>query len=63
MSGTVVKWLVEPGTEVTAGDPVLVLEAMKMESSVPAHRGGILSGVTAASGELVTAGSVLALIG
>ena len=63
MSGTVVKWLVEPGTEVSAGDPVLVLEAMKMESSVPAHRGGILSGVTAASGELVTAGSVLALIG
>jgi hypothetical protein len=32
MSGTVVKWLVEPGAEVAAGDPVVVLEAMKMET-------------------------------
>jgi acetyl-CoA/propionyl-CoA carboxylase biotin carboxyl carrier protein len=63
MSGTVVKWLVEPGAEVTAGDPVVVLEAMKMETSVPAHRGGVLSGVAAGAGDVVTSGSVLALIG
>jgi acetyl-CoA/propionyl-CoA carboxylase biotin carboxyl carrier protein len=63
MSGTVVKWLVEPGAEVTAGDPVVVLEAMKMETSVPAHRGGVLSGVAAGPGDVITSGSVLALIG
>jgi acetyl-CoA/propionyl-CoA carboxylase, biotin carboxylase, biotin carboxyl carrier protein len=63
MSGTVVKWLVEPGTDVTAGDPVVVLEAMKMETSVPAHRGGVLSGVAASPGDVITSGSVLALIG
>jgi acetyl-CoA/propionyl-CoA carboxylase biotin carboxyl carrier protein len=63
MSGTVVKWLVEPGADVAAGDPVVVLEAMKMETSVPAHRGGVLSSVAAGAGEVVTAGSVLALIG
>ncbi|MDQ0866876.1 ATP-binding protein [Arthrobacter globiformis] len=63
MSGTVVKWLVEPGSDVTAGDPVVVLEAMKMETSVPAHRGGVLSGVAASPGDVITSGSVLALIG
>jgi acetyl-CoA/propionyl-CoA carboxylase biotin carboxyl carrier protein len=63
MSGTVVKWLVEPGADVKAGDPVVVLEAMKMETSVPAHRGGVLSGVAAGAGDVVTSGSVLALIG
>ncbi|MFC9353480.1 acetyl/propionyl/methylcrotonyl-CoA carboxylase subunit alpha [Arthrobacter sp. NPDC057013] len=63
MSGTVVKWLVEPGAEVTAGDPVVVLEAMKMETSVPAHRDGVLSGVAAGAGDVITAGSVLAQIG
>lgn len=63
MSGTVVKWLVEPGAEVTAGDPVVVLEAMKMETSVPAHRAGFLSGVAAGAGDVISAGSVLGLIG
>lgn len=63
MSGTVVKWLVEPGAEVAAGDPVVVLEAMKMETSVPAHRDGVVSGVAAGAGDVITAGSVLALIG
>jgi acetyl-CoA/propionyl-CoA carboxylase, biotin carboxylase, biotin carboxyl carrier protein len=63
MSGTVVKWLVEPGSDVAEGDPVVVLEAMKMETSVPAHRAGVLSGVATGPGDLVTAGSVLALIG
>jgi acetyl-CoA/propionyl-CoA carboxylase, biotin carboxylase, biotin carboxyl carrier protein len=63
MSGTVVKWLVEPGSEVAEGDPVAVLEAMKMETSVAAHRSGVVSGVAAGPGEVVTAGSVLALIG
>jgi acetyl-CoA/propionyl-CoA carboxylase biotin carboxyl carrier protein len=62
MAGTVVKWLVEPGAEVAAGDPVVVLEAMKMETQVAAHRGGTLTDVRAKAGGVVGAGSVLALI-
>ncbi|MDQ0102717.1 acetyl-CoA/propionyl-CoA carboxylase biotin carboxyl carrier protein [Paenarthrobacter nicotinovorans] len=62
MSGTVVKWLVEPGAEVAAGDPLVVLEAMKMETQVPAHRAGTLSEVLSAPGGVVLAGAVLAHI-
>lgn len=62
MTGTVVKWLVEPGTDVAAGDPVVVLEAMKMETQVSAHRGGTLSAIFLGPGGAVTAGSVLAHI-
>ncbi len=61
-AGTVVKWLVEPGADVAAGDPVVVLEAMKMETQVPAHRSGTLSEVLSAPGGVVTAGAVLAHI-
>ncbi|WP_427135138.1 biotin carboxylase N-terminal domain-containing protein [Pseudarthrobacter sp. S9] len=63
MAGTVVKWLVEPGTEVSAGDPVVVLEAMKMETQVSAHRAGTVTDVRAEAGGVVAAGAVLALIG
>ncbi|BCW65292.1 acetyl-/propionyl-CoA carboxylase subunit alpha [Arthrobacter sp. NicSoilB4] len=63
MAGTVVKWLVEPGAEVSAGDPVVVLEAMKMETQVAAHRDGTVTGLRAEAGGVVSAGAVLALIG
>ncbi|KRE63868.1 acetyl-/propionyl-CoA carboxylase subunit alpha [Arthrobacter sp. Soil736] len=63
MAGTVVKWLVEPGAEVSAGDPVVVLEAMKMETQVSAHRDGTVTGLRAEAGGVVTARAVLALIG
>ncbi|MEQ4520930.1 biotin carboxylase N-terminal domain-containing protein [Pseudarthrobacter sp. B907] len=63
MAGTVVKWLVEPGAGVAAGDPVVVLEAMKMETQVAAHRDGTVTDVRAEAGGVVTAGAVLALIG
>jgi acetyl-CoA/propionyl-CoA carboxylase biotin carboxyl carrier protein len=63
MSGTVVKWLVEPGDDVAAGDAVVVLEAMKMETQVAAHRGGTVTDVRAQAGGVVMAGAVLALIG
>lgn len=62
MSGTVVKWLVEPGADVAEGDPLVVLEAMKMETQVPAHRGGTLTEVLSQAGGVVTAGAVLAHI-
>ena len=63
MAGTVVKWLVEPGAEVSAGDPSLVLEAMKMETQVSAHRNGTVTDVRTEAGGVVAAGAVLALIG
>jgi acetyl-CoA/propionyl-CoA carboxylase biotin carboxyl carrier protein len=63
MAGTVVKWLVEPGAKVAAGDPVVVLEAMKMETQVTAHRGGTVMDIRAKAGGVVKAGAVLATIG
>ncbi|NUU32220.1 biotin carboxylase N-terminal domain-containing protein [Arthrobacter sp. C9C5] len=63
MAGTVVKWLVAPGAAVAAGDPVVVLEAMKMETQVAAHRDGTVTDVRAEAGGVVSAGAVLALIG
>ncbi|MDP9998508.1 acetyl/propionyl/methylcrotonyl-CoA carboxylase subunit alpha [Pseudarthrobacter sulfonivorans] len=62
MAGTVVKWLVEPGAEVSAGDPIVVLEAMKMETQVAAHRDGTVTDMRAEAGGVVFVGAVLALI-
>ncbi|NKX54301.1 acetyl/propionyl/methylcrotonyl-CoA carboxylase subunit alpha [Arthrobacter mobilis] len=62
MAGSLVKWLVEPGQPVEPGDPVVVLEAMKMETTVTAHRAGVLGGHLAGTGTAVDAGTVLALI-
>ncbi len=63
MGGSVVKWLVEPDSRVMEGDPVLVLEAMKMESIVTAHRTGILRNPTVAPGDAVPAHSAVASVG
>ena len=62
MQGTIVKIAVEEGATVAAGDLVIVLEAMKMEQPITAHKDGVVSGLTAAVGETVTSGAVLAEI-
>ncbi|GEP27562.1 ATP-grasp domain-containing protein [Cryobacterium levicorallinum] len=62
MSGTVVKWLVDAGATVAAGEPLLVLEAMKMESTVVAHRSGRLVGLIVAPGDAVAVHAVVATI-
>ena len=62
MNGTVVTWLVSDGAQVDTGQPVLVVEAMKMETPVRAHRGGTLSRADVAEGASVTAGQTLAEI-
>jgi len=62
MQGTIVKIAVEDGQIVEAGQTVIVLEAMKMEQPINAHKGGVLSGLRAAVGETVTSGTVLAEI-
>ena len=41
--GTLVRWLADDGASVSEGDPVAVLDAMKMETTVSAHRAGVLS--------------------
>ena len=59
MNGTVVTWLVADGAQVDAGQPVLVVEAMKMETPVRAHRAGTLTCADVAEGDSVTAGQTL----
>lgn len=59
MQGTVVKVAVTQGQKVEKGDLVIVLEAMKMEQPLMAHRSGVISNLSAAIGETVTSGSVL----
>ncbi|MEV1120000.1 acetyl/propionyl/methylcrotonyl-CoA carboxylase subunit alpha [Actinosynnema sp. NPDC049800] len=63
MQGTVVKVAVSEGQQVEAGDLVLVLEAMKMENPVTAHKAGVITGLTAEPGASVTQGTVLAQLG
>ena len=59
MQGTVVKVAVIQGQRVEKGDLVIVLEAMKMEQPLMAHRSGVISNLTAVIGESVTSGTVL----
>jgi len=62
MQGTVVKVAVEEGQTVSAGDLVVVLEAMKMENPVTAHKDGVISGLAVEAGAAITQGTVLAEI-
>jgi len=59
MQGTVVKIAVTEGQSVEQGDLIMVLEAMKMEQPLMAHRSGVISNLTAVIGESVTSGTVL----
>lgn len=62
MQGTVVKVAVEEGQTVSAGDLVVVLEAMKMENPVTAHKDGVITGLAVEAGAAITQGTVLAEI-
>lgn len=59
MQGTIVKVAVEEGQEVEEGELVVVLEAMKMEQPINAHRSGTVKGLTAEVGNSVTSGAVI----
>ncbi|AOS65529.1 acetyl/propionyl/methylcrotonyl-CoA carboxylase subunit alpha [Actinoalloteichus hymeniacidonis] len=59
MQGTVVKLAVSDGAQVAAGDLIVVLEAMKMENPVVAHKAGTVSGLSSEIGATVKQGSVL----
>ncbi|WP_054815633.1 acetyl/propionyl/methylcrotonyl-CoA carboxylase subunit alpha [Nocardia arizonensis] len=62
MQGTVVKVAVEEGQSVEAGDLIVVLEAMKMENPVNAHKAGVVTGLAVEAGAAITQGTVLAEI-
>ncbi|AMY24628.1 Biotin carboxylase [Rhodococcoides fascians] len=62
MQGTVVKVAVDEGQEVAVGDLVAVLEAMKMENPVTAHKAGTITGLSVTAGDAITQGTVLAEI-
>ncbi|MER5742256.1 biotin carboxylase N-terminal domain-containing protein [Streptomyces sp. NPDC002225] len=59
MQGTIVKVAVEEGQEVQEGDLIVVLEAMKMEQPLNAHRSGTVKGLAAAVGGSVSSGAVI----
>ncbi|TDO44119.1 acetyl-CoA/propionyl-CoA carboxylase biotin carboxyl carrier protein [Kribbella sp. VKM Ac-2527] len=59
MQGTIVKLAVEEGATVAEGDLVVVLEAMKMEQPLNAHKAGTVTGLTAEVGATVAAGAVI----
>ncbi|WP_370020802.1 biotin carboxylase N-terminal domain-containing protein [Planotetraspora sp. GP83] len=59
MQGTIVKVVASDGDTVAAGDTIVVIEAMKMEQPLAAHKPGTVTGLTAAVGQTVTAGAVI----
>ncbi len=63
MPGMIIKYLVEVGASVKAGDPVVVLEAMKMENNLAAPVDGTVKALTCGAGDTVAKDAVLAVIG
>jgi acetyl-CoA/propionyl-CoA carboxylase biotin carboxyl carrier protein len=59
MQGTIIKVAVSDGDTVSAGDLVVVLEAMKMENPVTAHKSGTITGMSAVQGSSVSQGTVI----
>ena len=59
LAGSVARVLVEEGQEITAGEVLLVLEAMKMEQPITAHRAGLIANLAATVGASVGSGQVL----
>ena len=59
MQGTIVKIAVEEGGTIAEGDVVVVLEAMKMEQPIKAHKAGTVTGLSATVGETVANGAVI----
>jgi acetyl/propionyl-CoA carboxylase alpha subunit len=62
LTGKVLKIFVEPGTVVTRGDPLLIVEAMKMENRVDAERAGTVKKIGIKLGDKVSVGQLLVVI-
>ncbi|MDP9071915.1 MAG: biotin/lipoyl-binding protein, partial [Actinomycetota bacterium] len=63
MQGTIVRVMVAPGDAVEVGQPICVLEAMKMENNVNSEKAGTVTAVKVKPGDTVAAGDVVAEIG
>jgi acetyl-CoA/propionyl-CoA carboxylase, biotin carboxylase, biotin carboxyl carrier protein len=59
MQGTIAKIVAEEGQQVSAGDTIVVLEAMKMEQPLTAHKDGTVTGLSVEIGQTVSAGTVI----
>ena len=62
MPGKLVRVLIEPGAEIKQGEPILVVEAMKMQNEMKSPKDGIVKEIRFAEGATVNAGDVLAVI-
>ena len=59
MQGTIIKIAVAVGQRVSAGDVIVVLEAMKMEQPLTAHKDGTVTGLAVEVGQTVSAGAAI----
>jgi acetyl-CoA/propionyl-CoA carboxylase, biotin carboxylase, biotin carboxyl carrier protein len=59
MQGTIVKIVASEGQHVSAGDVIVVLEAMKMEQPLTAHQDGTVTGLAVEVGQTVSAGATI----
>ena len=59
MQGTIIKIVAAEGQHVSAGDTVVVLEAMKMEQPLTAHKDGTVTGLAVEIGQTVSAGTII----
>jgi acetyl-CoA/propionyl-CoA carboxylase biotin carboxyl carrier protein len=59
MQGTIIKIVAADGQHVSAGDPIVVLEAMKMEQPLTAHKDGTVTGLDVEVGQTVSAGAAI----
>jgi acetyl-CoA/propionyl-CoA carboxylase biotin carboxyl carrier protein len=62
MQGMVLKVEVSEGEEIETGRVVCIVEAMKMENEIVAHRPGRISGLSVAAGDAVSSGQVICLV-
>ena len=58
-AGVVISIAVEPGQQVAKGDPLLVIEAMKMETKIVSEAAGVVKAVCVAAGDAVKPGQIL----
>lgn len=59
MQGTIIKVVAEEGQQVGEGDTIVVIEAMKMEQPLGAHKAGTVTSLAAEPGQAVTNGGVI----
>jgi acetyl-CoA/propionyl-CoA carboxylase biotin carboxyl carrier protein len=62
MQGTVLDVKVADGDEIEAGAVICIIEAMKMENEVTAHRSGVVGGVAVAAGRPIAIGQLICVI-